>query len=186
MAVLCEGISVIIRADRALDRFNSFEAFQRIVPNSTLSIDGELIRIGFMSPEDVKIFIDQLQSEGLSFLQDGHAIDIVVVDQLRGPTAPCDWLEFGNVSLGDGSVSAARFKNTSVMQLFTPEGWVYEGSLSQTYGFVPSELLNKSLSFLRRENGLDVYFNSLTGKEVYIGRTSSEDNEQTIGGSKGP
>jgi hypothetical protein len=31
--------------------------------------------------------------------------------------------------------------------------------------------VDKSLTFLRREDGLDIYRNEVTGKEVYVGRT---------------
>ena len=55
-----------------------------------------------------------------------------------------------------------------------PDGWVYEGSLSQTFGFVPTENADKSLKFLRHENGLDVYYSELTGKEVFVGRTGEK------------
>lgn len=53
----------------------------------------------------------------------------------------------------------------------TPDGWQYQGSLSQTYAFAPADHVDKSLKFLRHEDGVDVYLNSLTGKEVYLGRT---------------
>ena len=52
-----------------------------------------------------------------------------------------------------------------------PDGWEYEKSLSSSYGFAPSEHIEKGLKFLRHEDGKDVYFNELTGKEVYVGRT---------------
>lgn len=172
MAVLCEAISVIVRADRALSAFGSFEAFKQIAPNETLVADAELMRVGFMVPDDVKTFIDQLEQVGLQYVQEGKAIDVVVVDQMRGPAAPCEWLEFGNIGIAGGKVSAARFKGSNSTQLFTPECWKFEGSLSQTFGFVPKDQEDRSLRFVRHEDGLDVYFNTLTGKEVYIGRTS--------------
>jgi len=57
------------------------------------------------------------------------------------------------------------------MEVVTPPGWEFDGSLSSTFGFVPSEHAEKGMQFRRHENGLDVYFNPLTGKEVYVGRT---------------
>jgi hypothetical protein len=42
--------------------------------------------------------------------------------------------------------------------------------------------VDKSLEFLRREDGLDVYFNKLTGKEVYIGRTGETLDGEPIKG----
>src|SRR4051812_598212 len=109
MAVLIEGISVVIRADRLLDAFaNDWNAFKAIVPNMTLCSDNELIRVGFMVPADVKAFIDRLSTHGLRYIVEGAACDLVVVDQLRGPLAKCDWIEFGHMNLdGDAKQQAA-------------------------------------------------------------------------------
>ena len=60
------------------------------------------------------------------------------------------------------------------MEVVTSSGWVFEGSLSSTFGFVPSEHAEKGMQFLKHENGLDVYFNPFTGKEVYVGRTGGQ------------
>jgi hypothetical protein len=70
-------------------------------------------------------------------------------------------------------VSAVQIKGATEWQLFCPEGWKYEGSLSNHFGFVPTGGEQKSLRFLRREEGMDVYVNALTGKEVYVGRTGA-------------
>lgn len=171
MAILCEAISVIVRADRALGAFGSFEAFKAIVPNSTLAADGDLMRVGFMVPDDVKAFVDQLSQHGLQYVDDGKAKDLVVVDQMRGPAVPCDWLDFGGVEISSRKVGAARLRGSNSSRLFTPDGWTFEGSLSQTFVFSPSSSENKGLKFLRRDGATDVYLNSLTGKEVYVGRT---------------
>lgn len=106
----------------------------------------------------------------LTYIRDGQAVDLVVVDQMRGPMIPCEWLEFGKIPLSGGEVSAAKLKGSTSKQLFTPDGWQLEGSLSQTFGFSPSSADRKGLRFLRREGSVDVYFNELTGKEVYVGR----------------
>jgi len=93
---------------------------------------------------------------------------------MRGFTVPCDWAEFGQIELQPGqTVSAVQMKGGTERRLFYPEGWKYEGSLSQHFGFVPTGEEQKSLRFLRHEQGLDVYLNTLTGKEVYIGRTGA-------------
>lgn len=174
MAVLIEAISVVVRADSILNKLpGGWEEFKAIVPNQTLCADNEIARIGFMTTQDVEAFIKKLQSKGLEFLRGGEAIDIAVADQMRGLTSKCSWLEFGRVNLGDGGsrVAACRLAGSEVMEVVTPPGWEFEGSLSSTFGFVPTEHAEKGMQFLRHENGLDVYFNPLTGKEVYVGRT---------------
>ncbi len=174
MAVLIEGTSVVVRVDALLERFpGGWEAFKRIVSNQTLCADNEIVRIGFMSPQDVEPFVKKLQGAGLEFLRDGEAIDIAVADQIRGLTSKCTWLEFGQVDMsGKGQrVSACRLVGSQLMQVVTPPGWQFEGSLSSTFGFVPSEHAAKGMKYLRHENGLDVYLNPITGKEMYVGRT---------------
>jgi hypothetical protein len=174
MAVLIEAISVVVRADTILNKFpGGWDGFKNIVPNTTLCADNEIARVGFMTPQDVESFVKKLQSNGLEFLRDSEAVDIAVADQMRGLTSKCSWLEFGYVNMGGtGSrVAACRLAGSQVMEVVTPPGWEFEGSLSSTFGFVPSEHAEKGMKFLRHENGIDVYFNPLTGKEVYVGRT---------------
>ncbi len=174
MAVLIEAISVVIRADAIRNKFpGGWEGFKHIVPNQTLCADNEIVRVGFMSPQDVESFVRRLQSNGLEFLRVDEAIDIAVADQMSGLTSQCSWLEFGHVNMGAAGmrVAACRLTGSKETEIATPPGWVFEGSLSSTYGFVPSEHVEKGMKFLRHEKGLDVYLNSLTGKEVYIART---------------
>ena len=56
------------------------------------------------------------------------------------------------------------------MNLVTPDGWTYEDSLSANPVFVKNEEVEGKLKFLRHEEGIDVYLDLLTGKEVYVGR----------------
>jgi hypothetical protein len=179
MAVLVEAISVIVRADALLRAFDGdWEKFKRTVPNATLCADGELVRVSFMSPEDAERYVAGLGTHGLKYLDQGKGRDLVVVDQLRGPAAVCEWIEFGHLNL-DGDprkrVAACRLVGSSQTVLMPPDGWTFEGSLSQSFGFVPTGHVEKSLTFIRRENGLDVYRNEMTGKLVYIGRTHRDE-----------
>jgi hypothetical protein len=174
MAALVEANSVIIRVQAIHDRYpGGWSAFIQEVPNQTLCSDNELARIGFMTPEDCNIYVDGLEHHGIISIKNEKSVDIVVADQVRGFTVVCDWAEFGRVEIHPGqTVSAAQLKDTINRQVFCPINWKYEGSLSQQFGFVPTGMENKSLKFLRHEQGLDVYLNLVTGKEVYIGRTS--------------
>ena len=178
MAVLVEAISVIIRADALLSKFlGGWDAFKSRVPNNTLCADNEIVRVGFMSPPDVESFVRLLERSGLTHLENGQAIDLVVADQLHGTASPCSWIDFGHVNLGSDPkkrIAACRFSGSSNMQLVTPPGWTFENSLSQSFGFAPTEHVDKSLTYLRHENGLDVYLNSVTREEVYIGRTGED------------
>lgn len=172
MAVLIEAISVVIKRSAIDEKFESnWEGFVADVPNETLCADDELARVGFMTPIDVKSYVKYLEKLGFKYQVNGSAVDLVVVDQQRGFAAPCNWAEFGFVNIDNNRIAACRAVDGSNSPLLTPDEWEYEGSLSQTFGFVPSEHIDKSLAFLRHEAGLDVYCSALTGKEVFIGRT---------------
>jgi hypothetical protein len=173
MAVLAEALSVIVRVKTVLEKLDGgIDAFDRLVPNQTMCADNALIRVGFMLPDDVRAFVAKLEAAGLTFELDGQAADMVVADQLHGFTLPCDWAQFGHITLDNDPqkrIAACRLVG-SKERLFTPEGWRFEGSMSQTTNLVPNEHVSK-LRFLRRENGIDVYLNPLTGKEMFMGRT---------------
>jgi len=174
MAVLIEAISVIIRADALREKFpGGLDAFMTIIPNRTFCFDGELARVGFMTPQDVNTFVTQLEQAGLEFVHAGKTVDFAVVDQHQGLTAPCDWLEFGRVAVnakGD-KITACLLATGQATKIHIPEGWKFEGSLSDSGHFVPNQDIDKNLEYLRSENGVDVYLDKTTGKEVYIGRT---------------
>lgn len=172
MAVLVEAISVVVRRARIDELWpGGWNAFAAHCPNQTLCADRDLARIGFMTPSDVERFVDSLRGHGLLFQQGREAIDLVIVDQMRGPTTPCHWVEFGHVEMEGHRVAACRLVGSDELIVVTPPGWNFAESLSATHGFVPTGEEAKSLRFLRHEDGVDVYLNRLTGKEVFIGRT---------------
>jgi hypothetical protein len=174
MAVLIEGISVVIRIDALLNKFpGGWNAFVLTVPNKTLCSDNEIARVGFMTPQDVKAFVTQLEQSGLEFIRSGIPVDLAVIDQRQGPMKPCEWLEFGHINIDPtAKVAACRLTGSQTMELATPNGWKYEGSLSASHGYVPNEDVPKNLEFLRHEKGVDVYLDKTSGTEVYVGRTS--------------
>jgi hypothetical protein len=130
-----------------------------------------------MTPDDTKVFVDHLGEYGIEYLVCGKAKDLVVVDQQRGMAACCDWAEFGRIDWhGDPKkeVAACRAIGSGVRQVLTPDGWTYENSLSSHFRFVESGWVPEFMGFLRHENGLEVYRDLETGKEVYVGRTSAQ------------
>jgi len=151
MAVLVEAISVIVRKDSIGEKVKGGEArFQTLIPNATYCDDGELARVGFLSPDETKVFIDELIETGLTFIDDGQCVDIAVCDQQRGLTMACDWLEFGHLPVDGGKVAAAwLFEGRRIghglhmpasgLKLYMPAGWKFEGSLSDKFHFLPDD-----------------------------------------------
>lgn len=173
MAVLVEGISVIIRADRLLACVpGGWEAFKRSVPNSTLCADNELVRIGFMHPDDVGRYITELQLWGLRYLVDGKAHDLVVADQQDGLLAPCDWAECGRIPWqGDGhkKITACRLAGSTSAQIIMPDGWKYEDSLSAQFRFTPAGTQDAA-QLVDDNEGMQTYRNPDTNRAEYVGR----------------
>ena len=152
MAVLCEAISVVIRRDSINTYYRGgWDKFFEAIPNQTFCTDGELIRIGFLNPNEVKLFVDAIVDSGLQFQADKKILglftksrkinDIIIVDQHQGPLAPCSWVEFGKFEVGNIKTkvsmcwlfegkriaSGLHFIDKS-MELATPEGWTPEDS----------------------------------------------------------
>jgi len=149
MAVLVEGISVVVRRDSIERKVSGGHTrIRRLIPNATYCADDELVRVGFLVPDEVREFIDELKEVGLTFVDEGKCVDIAVCDQQRGLTNDCDWLEFCHLKTEEGKVGAAwlyegdrkahglHFSSTS-MTLATPHGWEFKGSLSEKFAFIP-------------------------------------------------
>jgi hypothetical protein len=175
MAILIEATCVVVRADAIIGRYpGGWVAFRDSAPNRTLVCDNEIASVGFMASQDVDNFIRHLQSGGLRFLEGGQTQDMAIVDQWQGVTTPCDWLEFGHMG-GEGTrVSACRLTGSREERLFTPDGWVYEGSASQTLRFLSTEEVAKSMDYVERQGNLDVYRDRATGKLLYVGRAGDK------------
>ena len=160
MAVLCEAISVIIKR-KSIDEFfhGGWDKFLLSIQNPTFCTDGELIRIGFMSPDEVKHYVDWLIEEGLqwNFEDDRKQNDIAIVDQQRGLTMPCEWIEFSRLPMGKNGGSMAvcwLFEGERIgfglhmpsksLDISTPEGWEFETSLSHRFKFFETSTVSKS------------------------------------------
>jgi hypothetical protein len=180
MAVLVEGISVIVRRAAISANYpGGWEAFVRETPpNRAFCYDANLARVGFMRPEDVKPYVKCLVRRGIARQTPARDGDLVVVDQIMGPTTRCDWVDGGWVELQGGKVAAVRLTGDTTNTITTPHGWKYKGSLSEKYMLAPTGAEPQSLKFLRTENGIvDVFLDLQTGREVYRGHTSKPKNE---------
>ena len=52
--------------------------FQNDVPNSTMCTDGELVRVGFMSPTGVQEYVESLEIGGLQFQEKEKFLGVFV------------------------------------------------------------------------------------------------------------
>jgi hypothetical protein len=142
MAVLVEALCVIVRRSTIDEKYpGGWEKFEADHQASTFCADDKIIRLSFTSPLDMRIFIRELEKLGFAYLKDGKSTDIAIVDQSRGLMSPCDWLEYGHVTIGDGrtKVAACRLAGCPEKSIVLPLGWVYKQSLSERYRIHSSE-----------------------------------------------
>jgi len=167
MSVLSEGISVIARIQTIDAKYlGGVTQYERDCPNATFCMDENLIRVGFMTPPDVRTFVRNLERIGL-ILHDGKQfVDMAIVDQLQGPTMPCNWLEGGRHERG---FTAIWLVGTNPNPMAAPRGWTVErvGKMR----FVPNEEVPSRLMKIAEDGPLDIVLDYATGKEMYIGRS---------------
>jgi len=166
MCVLVEAISVVVPIVVLERKYPGGAAqYERDCPNGTYCADENLARVGFMVPGDVGAFVERLSRSGLVFQLDGRSVDIVVVDQLHGPTTLCDWLESGRHPDG---YSAAWLAGIEAGALAHPPGWTPAQSAAMK--FVPNESARDRFLILANEENLDTVLDYETGKQSYRGR----------------
>lgn len=180
MAVLVEAISVVVKVSSILDNYRGgWEAFKKDCPNKTLVSDGELVRIGFTDPRHARLLVERFKMVGFTFAGDAKESDFCVVDQLSGATTACDWIDVGTVPVdGDDAhlVTAARLKGGRSKAMMKPEGWKFEGSISQKPNFVKAVDVLQRLKLLRMEGDAGVFWDPVEGKEVSIPKARGKES----------
>lgn len=139
MAVLVEATVIIVRGSAIDEKVaGGWEAFKAALPNCNVSSDDELVSISLIEPAEVRQLAEKLAKLGLSFTWEGNFEDIAFADQKRGLITQCDWLIFETVNIGIGGtppeVAICRLANSHSHELRVPEGWRYQGSLSEQFG----------------------------------------------------
>ncbi len=95
MAIAMEFFNVVVAKKVVAAKYPGGIAQYIIDCGPTMLEDEYLIRRGAMGWFDVQLIISSLENVGFRFLDEiGKAVDIVVVDMIKGPMTPCDWLEF--------------------------------------------------------------------------------------------
>lgn len=163
MAIPIEGFSVVARRERIqplLDR----DAVA--IPNSTALADAHIWRCCFMAEADARKFSESLEKHGMNASR-GPDPDAVIVSEFDRSIEPyCEWLKTG---VWEKAVIAWK-EGTNPETVTAREGWDPKlGSGLQFHD--PSSM--QSLVFLRLEDHIEVFLNKKTGKEVYLGRTST-------------
>jgi len=166
MSVLIEALNVIVqRATLDVKYPGGVVGYERDCPNQTFCTDNHLTRVGFMHPDDVKRFVTHLDAFGLVHLTDNLCVDIVVVDQLHEPTAPCPWIEGGIVADGYGAV---WLRGEGPGAIAVPRGWTPPRPGEML--LMPNVEIEGRLFPLTRDGAVEVVLDLKDARELYRGR----------------
>jgi hypothetical protein len=166
MGVLVECISVIVKCRSLEEKYpGGVDSYAADAPNRTFCTDGHLARVGFMTPTDVKAFVERLELRDLTFFDGVDCGDVTVLDQHSGPTTPVTWCEFGFHPEG---FSVAWLIGTSPSPMAVPPNWTLEQS--RRMQFVPEGEAPERLLPMLRKGDVEVVLDFATGKELYLGR----------------
>jgi hypothetical protein len=102
MAIAMECVNVVVsKAVIKAKYVGGLPQYKTDRPNQTFLEDDNLTRVGFMSWPDAMTWIACLEASCLQFKDDNDkALDIAVIDLIKGPTIECDWIEFDSGELG--------------------------------------------------------------------------------------
>jgi hypothetical protein len=176
MSVLVEAITLIVKKPAVHEKYQGgWEAFVTDVPNGSLCADDALASISFMALEDVESYIKLLEKKGLTHLIQDEPADMVIADQVQGLKHDCHWCYITDVDLHfdpNKRVTGCRSIYSQVDQIFVPEGWEFEGSISQHCLYVDCVHFDKCFKYLRHEDGKDIYHSVLVDNEIFVKRSN--------------
>lgn len=181
MAVLLEAVSVVVRRDAIDERcVGGWEAFSNAVPTAVFCYDSEIACVGFMAVADAETLVAHLRALGLRVDSSTGEVDVCIVEQLGRSGQPASWLGVTRLATEEigGEVTVGYLIGTSEKRVVMPGNWKFAGSPSEKpLDFVRTD--DERLKFIRSENNVDVYWDSVQECEVYSarpygGRTTGE------------
>ncbi|MEQ1781067.1 MAG: DUF4062 domain-containing protein [Hyphomonadaceae bacterium] len=168
MSVLIEAITVVVKVDAVETSLKGgLLAFEAASPNLTFRCDGYLAAVGFMTPTDVEVFVRSLEREGLRYIRNGVSTDMAVVDQIRGPSVPCAWLDCGKDDQGS---MQASLRGAPTKPMAVPANWRPGNKLTFRMGSGDDLEIDD-------ETGLR-YFVDDEGQKQYLGQRFEENDPQ--------
>lgn len=163
MAIAIEAFTVVVRNEALQGRYpGGEEAFQANVPNQTFCTDGALSRVSFMVDHDASAFLNNLGSLGLEIGKGDDAVICSAMDEKIRPW--CDWVQFGRYK----KACIAWLSGESVETIVGPHGWNPD---DERLTYATKEEAKQRLRFLRDEGNVQVFWDTVSEKEVYVGRT---------------
>lgn len=166
VAVLIEELNVIVRVSTLARKYRGgLRQYRRDFLGFGFCCDGLITRVGAGSGSDLDVLTDSLREKGLVLATEFGYADIAVVDEFRGLTVGCFWLETGRGPKGFGYAFTPG-TDPSVL-IAVPSGWSLGGRDARRIGRSAGEPLSQLL-FLRSDGATNVFLNRQTGQEVRI------------------
>ena len=174
MAVTIEGFTVVAQRTRIQ---NLLDAGSVKRPNSTALHDEHIWKCSFMAEADARNFLRTLERLGLNISQ-GPDPDAVLINEFDRSVDPyCEWIRTG---LWEKAVITWR-EGTRPESVTAREGWDPKVGSGLTFD---DRSAMQHLEFVRLEDNVEVFLNKKTGKEVYIGRTSTPVDAMFVSASR--
>lgn len=170
MAILIEALSLVIRVQAIDSKFQGgWDAFVGRFGGPYLCTDGELARLSATSGAEAMDLAAMLEGYGLVF-RDGAGVhqDMIIVEQLRGPAADCDWLEWGSVIKHGFPLSVARMAGSFENEVATPPNWAFDFSPSDLHRRVEKHDLPKDARYVGHNQGLHIYAEPNSPRRLYV------------------
>lgn len=165
MAIAIEGATIVARLDRIAEFVDGGLDAVRQLQNTTSSIafaDDDLWRCAFMVDAEAIEFLDRLKQLGLNAIP-GPDPDVVLTNEFNLEVTPyCEWLKLARIQ----KAVIAWLDGTEPTSIVAHDGW----SLENGSGLERHSETEAGLEFLRREGGIEAYFDKNAGKEIYLAR----------------
>lgn len=176
MAVLIEGYSIVINKARAARKGEALAALSTVdsaLHPMALCADADLLRIGFLDLQAVRVFMAELEDAGLvsaAKAEAGQTADMVMVTQFGEIEGACDWLKLQFTKLKDNTLICLAGLNApqAVNGVAMPKGWSLEQSMLKRFFEERSHFMDENYQFVRSEPMHTIYRNPETQREVRL------------------
>jgi hypothetical protein len=165
MSVLVEALSLVVpRKVLDVSYPGGTDAFLEKLLDPSFSCrftcaDDDLVSVSFFATVDAQVAFAELTSAGIVAIDDGKFYEIAYLEQGKGPTIPCDWLEWQKH--GEGYTSC-WLAGTDPGRFHAPPDWTPEQSLRLTFQDW-RETPGRCLRLAVNADGMEVWLDFETG-----------------------
>jgi len=167
MSIFIESLTVVVRrltldvswsggSDAYLSTALSADSLASLV-----CTDDVLTAVSFASAVGCEVWLDRLADCGIVHLGDERSVDIVCIDELSGPSTPCDWIEWRQSPDG---FTYAWLAGTDPGEVVAPT--MRRREEARWHAPRAEEGDSQHMIQLASENGLDYWLDLDTGRQI--------------------